>query len=97
LIDIRTIVSDAVIDLHYATADNFVHHRLYPTDARCLVHESMAPGLVTAARVLRRAGDVLVFWEAMNAGGLAVYAGEWWHFDGPGSRVHRPILDVPVD
>jgi D-alanyl-D-alanine dipeptidase len=34
---------------------------------------------------------------AMAAGGLAVYAGEWWHFDGPGAGDPRPILDVPVN
>jgi D-alanyl-D-alanine dipeptidase len=22
--------------------------------------------------------------------------GEWWHFDGPGAKEPRPILDVPV-
>jgi len=26
-----------------------------------------------------------------------VYSGEWWHFDGPGAGVDRPILNVPVD
>jgi zinc D-Ala-D-Ala dipeptidase len=35
--------------------------------------------------------------HAMNAGGLSVYSGEWWHFDGPGSAMHRSILHVPVD
>jgi D-alanyl-D-alanine dipeptidase len=34
---------------------------------------------------------------AMAAGGLAVYSGEWWHFDGPGAGTPRAILDVPVD
>ncbi|WP_184442556.1 M15 family metallopeptidase [Mycobacterium sp. AZCC_0083] len=34
---------------------------------------------------------------AMVAGGLTVYSGEWWHFDGPGADVPRPILDVPVN
>jgi D-alanyl-D-alanine dipeptidase len=34
--------------------------------------------------------------SAMNAGGLTVYSGEWWHFDGPGSKVARPQLDVPL-
>jgi zinc D-Ala-D-Ala dipeptidase len=34
--------------------------------------------------------------NAMAAGGLNVYDGEWWHFDGPGAGVHRPIIDVPV-
>jgi D-alanyl-D-alanine dipeptidase len=35
--------------------------------------------------------------NAMAAGGLTVYSGEWWHFDGPGAGVERPILDVPVN
>ncbi|MGH3598452.1 MAG: M15 family metallopeptidase, partial [Mycobacterium sp.] len=35
--------------------------------------------------------------DAMSAGGLSVYSGEWWHFDGPGAGVQRPILHVPVD
>jgi D-alanyl-D-alanine dipeptidase len=35
--------------------------------------------------------------DAMSAGGLTVYSGEWWHFDGPGAKDPRPILDVPVN
>lgn len=179
LVDVRTVVPDAIVDLRYATADNFVGVPLYPPDARCLVHESLAPGLATAAAALRAAGFALVFWDcyrpheaqvrmfqavpdpawvarpgeyarshetgrsvdatlardgapvdmgtgfddfsaranayatrgvserqqanraalraAMTSGGLAVYAGEWWHFDGPGADVPRPILDVPVN
>lgn len=191
LVDVRSIVGDAVIDLRYATTDNFTHTQLYPSDARCLVHNSMAPGLEAAANALRPAGQLLVFWDcyrpheiqirlfqvvpnpawvarpgpyatshlagrsvditftttqqpcpterraaqfcvadmgtdfddfsaratafatldvsataqanrarlrdAMKYGGLAVYSGEWWHFDGPGAGVQRPILDVPVD
>lgn len=193
LLDVRTVVPDAIVDLRYATSHNFVGVPLYPADARCLVHESMAAGLATAAAALRRQGDLLVFWDcyrphpvqvrmfqivpnpdwvarpgsyarsheaarsvdvtlaraatgaacpsdqrdhghclldmgtgfddftprafafasngvsalaqadrtrlrlAMNAGGLAVYSGEWWHFDGPGALVGRPFLNVPVD
>jgi len=179
-VDVRTIVPDAVIDLRYATPNNFVGTPLYPAGARCLVHQSLAPGLTTAAEVLRGQGLRLVFWDcyrphdvqirmfdvvsnpawvakpgpyarsheagrsvdvtivdatghlvdmgtdfddfsaratayatdgvsaaaqanrarlraAMSAGALAVYSGEWWHFDGPGAGVQRPILDVPVD
>lgn len=173
LVDVRTVVPDAVIDLRYATSDNFVGERLYPAGAPCLVHESMAAGLAVAAAALRP--DVLVFWdcyrphevqvemfevvsnpnwvarpgpyarsheagrsvdvtiagadmgtgfddftprslayatdgvsptaqanraklrEAMKAGGLAVYSGEWWHFDGPGAAEPRPYLDVPLE
>ena len=178
-VDVRTVVPDAIVDLRYATANNFVGVQLYPADARCLVHESLASGLATAAAALRAQGFTLVFWDcyrphavqvrmfdvmpnpawvakpgpysrshesgrsvdvtlaeggrlvdmgtgfvdfssratayategvsataqanrarlrtAMAAGGLAVYSGEWWHFDGPGAGVERAILDVPVN
>jgi D-alanyl-D-alanine dipeptidase len=192
LIDIRTIVPDAIVDLRYATADNFVGVRLYPRSARCLVHRSMAAGLRTAAHRLRHEGYVLVFWDcyrphavqvrmfeivpdpnwvarpgpyatsheagrsvdvtlataqtglrcpparrveqhcllnmgtgfddftprayayatdgvsatarsnravlrsAMESGGITVYSGEWWHFDGPGALVARPHLYAPL-
>jgi D-alanyl-D-alanine dipeptidase len=192
LVDIRTLVPDAIVDLRYASTDNFVHQARYPPEARCLVHESMAAGLTKAADVLRTQGFELVFWDcyrphavqvemfmilpdpnwvarpgpyatsheaarsvdvtlayanpaltcpadqvdhghclldmgtgfddftarahafatvgvtateqsnrsllraAMNAGGIVVYSGEWWHFDGPGAAVQRPPLDVPT-
>ncbi len=178
-VDVRSAVPDAILDLRYATADNFTGVQLYPADARCLVHESLAPGLAAAADALRAKGRTLVFWDcyrphavqvrmfeavpnpnwvarpgplarshetgrsvdvttadeqgrlvemgtdfddfspratafadgigaraaaeratlrqAMSGGGLAVYSGEWWHFDGPGAGVGRPILDVAVN
>lgn len=179
LVDVRTVVPGAIVDLRYATANNFLGTPLYPPNARCLVHESLAPGLATAADALRLNRLVLVFWDcyrphqaqvrmfeavpdpafvarpgpfarshvagrsvdvtiadpdrrlvdmgtdfddfspraaafatdgisrvaaanravlrnAMSAGGLAPYATEWWHFDGPGAGVDRPLLDVPV-
>jgi D-alanyl-D-alanine dipeptidase len=181
LVDVLSVVPDAVINLRYATANNFVGVPLYPADARCLIHQSLAPGLATAADTLRRSGERLVFWDcyrphdvqvrmfaavpnpnwvakpadyaksheagrsvdvtiadghygwlvdmgtdfddfsprslayatdgvsaaqqanrkrlrdAMSAGGLTVYEGEWWHFDGPGAGDPRPILDVPIN
>jgi zinc D-Ala-D-Ala dipeptidase len=181
LVDVLTVVPDAFIRLRYATTDNFVGQSLYPADARCLVHQDLAQGLAAAADLLRRHGEVLVFWDcyrphdvqvrmfqavpdpnwvarpsdyarshesgrsvdvtladghygwlvdmgtdfddfspralayakdgvaaaqqanrarlrdAMKAGGLTPYSGEWWHFDGPGANVPRPILDVPVN
>ena len=179
-VDIRSVVPDAVVDLRYATADNFVGRPLYPPDARCLVHESLAPGLAKAAEAFRARGAKLVFWDCyrphsvqvemfdavpdpnwvarpgtsarshesgrsvdvtladahygwlidmgtgfddfsskakafatdgvtaeqqanrawlrdgMAAGGLKVYSGEWWHFDGQDADVGQPILDVPL-
>jgi zinc D-Ala-D-Ala dipeptidase len=192
LIDVRTVVPDAIIDMRYSTADNFTKVRLYPFGARCLVHQSMARGLTVAANRLRHEGYRIVFWDcyrphsvqvrmfrivpnpnwvakpgpyaysheaarsvditlayasaghacaavqrvqhlcllemgtgfdsftprayafatagvsrvahahramlrtAMRGGGITVYVGEWWHFDGPGADVRRPILDVPL-
>ena len=190
-VDVRSVVPDALIDLRYATTNNFTGTQLYPSDARCLVHQSMSQELATAATALRPQGHVLVFWDcyrphdvqvrlfdvvsnpawvarpgayahshesgrsvdvtftsvqqrcpperlvsglcladmgtdfddfssratayathdvsadaqasraqlraAMTYGGLTVYSGEWWHFDGPGAGVDRPILSVPVD
>jgi D-alanyl-D-alanine dipeptidase len=181
LVDVLSVVPDAAVDLRYATANNFVGVPLYPADARCLIHESLAQGLATAADVLRRNGMRLKFWDcyrphevqvrmfeavpdpnwvarpsefarsheagrsvdvtlvdghygwpidmgtdfddftprslafatdgvstaqqanrarlrdAMQAGGLTIYSGEWWHFDGPGAKDPRQILDVPVN
>nr|BBX80490.1 D-alanyl-D-alanine dipeptidase [Mycobacterium florentinum] len=190
-VDVRTVVPDAIIDLRYATTNNFTGTQLYPSDARCLVHQSMSGGLATAASALRPRGHLLVFWDcyrphdvqvrmynvvpnpawvarpgpyanshesgrsvdvtftgvepqcpperhagglcladmgtdfddftpratafatqgvsataqanratlrdAMKYGGLSPYSGEWWHFDGPGAGVNRPILNVPVN
>jgi D-alanyl-D-alanine dipeptidase len=177
------VVPNALIDLRYATPNNFTHTQLYPAGARCLVHESLAPGLASAAKALAATGDFLVFWDcyrphdvqvkmfdvvpnpawvakpgnyakshesgrsvdvtlgnmteqcphclvdmgtdfddfspratafatdgvsigqranrarlrdAMSAAGLSAYSGEWWHFDGAGAGVQRPILNVPV-
>jgi len=178
-VDVRTVVPDAVVDLRYATPNNFVGVPMYPADARCLVHESMAQGLAAAAAVLRPRGEVLAFWDcyrphdvqvrmfeavrdptwvarsgpyarsheagrsvdvtiaddhglvdmgtdfddftpralayatedvsataqanrarlrdAMKAGGLTVYKGEWWHFDTSDAYEKRPILNVGVN
>lgn len=187
LVDVRSVIPDAIVDLRYATRNNFVGAVLYPAGARCLIHQSMAPGLQAAGRAARAAGEVVVFWDCyrphsvqrrmftevpnpawvarpdgysrsheagrsvdvtlarrgicsaprrvadhcllemgtdfddftaaatayatagvsstaqrnrahlravMAAGGLTVYSGEWWHFDGPSADIRRPIIDV---
>ncbi len=169
LVDVLSVIPDAVVDLRYATADNFVGTPLYPADARCLVHQSLAArtcrrrqrvsrtrtadgvlGLLPSAR--RSGPDVrggarpqlgrqaqriraqprrgplgrrdaggctracstwalasttspraqrlspptvsppqqqanrALLRDGMKVGGLSVYPGEWWHFDGAGRR-----------
>lgn len=102
LIDVRTVVPDAVIDLRYATADNFVGEQMYPANARCLVDESMAAGLATAADILRSGGDVLVFWDCYRPHDVQVRMYEavsepgWVARPGPYARSHEAGLSVDV-
>lgn len=100
LVDVRTVVSDAVIDLRYATPINFVGEQLYPSDARCLVHESIAAGLAAAAEALRP--DVLVFWDCYRPHDVQVRMYEavsdagWVARPGPYARSHEAGLSVDV-
>jgi D-alanyl-D-alanine dipeptidase len=100
LVDVRSVVADAVIDLRYATANNFVGFPLYPADARCLVHESMAPGLAAAAAALRP--DRLVFWDCYRPHDVqvrmfqAVPDPNWVAKPGPYARSHEAGRSVDV-
>jgi D-alanyl-D-alanine dipeptidase len=47
----------------YATVNNFVVVQWYPADARCLVHESLAPVLAVAANQPCAQANTLVFWD----------------------------------
>jgi D-alanyl-D-alanine dipeptidase len=102
LVDVRTVVPDAVIDLRYATPNNFVGVAMYPADARCLVAESMADGLRTAAGILRADGDVLVFWDCYRPHAVQVQMYEvvsepgWVSKPGPYARSHEAGLSVDV-
>jgi len=102
LIDVRSVVPDAVIDLRYATTNNFVGMAMYPADARCLVDQSMADGLKTAADLLRADGDVLVFWDCYRPHAVQVQMYEvvsepgWVAKPGPYARSHEAALSVDV-
>lgn len=102
LVDVRTVVPDAVIDLRYATSNNFVGVAMYPPDARCLVAQSMADGLRTAAGILRADGDVLVFWDCYRPHAVQVQMYEvvsepgWVSKPGPYARSHEAGLSVDV-
>lgn len=101
-VDVRTVVPDAIIDLRYATADNFVGKPLYPADARCLVHGSMADGLAAAAAALRPKGEVLVFWDCYRPHDVqvrmfdAVPNPDWVAKPGDYSRSHEAGRSVDV-
>jgi D-alanyl-D-alanine dipeptidase len=56
LLDVATILPDAVLDLRYATDRNFTGAALYPAGARCLLRPEVAARLVRAAAQLREDG-----------------------------------------
>lgn len=94
-VDVRSVVPDAVIDLRYAAPDNFTGKRLYPADARCLIHESMASAIAGAADALRAQGYALVFWDCYRPHKVQVMMFEavpdpvWVARPGPYSRSHE--------
>jgi D-alanyl-D-alanine dipeptidase len=62
LVDVARLVPDAVLDLRYATSDNFLGRPLYP-EARCLLLRPAAERLASAAARLRRRGYRLLLWD----------------------------------
>ena len=56
LVEVTSVVPDAVVDLRYATPDNFMKKAVYPSNARCLLLERSARQLKAAADVLREKG-----------------------------------------
>jgi D-alanyl-D-alanine dipeptidase len=56
LVDVAERIPDAVVDLRYASPDNFLKRQVYPDGARCLLHPLAAGRLEKAARTLREKG-----------------------------------------
>ncbi|MBI3070487.1 MAG: M15 family metallopeptidase [Deltaproteobacteria bacterium] len=52
LVDAATVVKNLVVDLRYATADNFLKRAVYPAGARCLLRPETAKRLARAQRFL---------------------------------------------
>jgi zinc D-Ala-D-Ala dipeptidase len=62
LVDVAGVIGDAVIDLRYATADNFTGKELYPV-ARCKLRRAVAARLARAAKALRAHDRRLILWD----------------------------------
>jgi D-alanyl-D-alanine dipeptidase len=62
LVDVAQLVPDAVLDIRYATADNFLGRPLYSA-ARCLLRRPVAERLARAAGRLRTLGFRLRLWD----------------------------------
>jgi len=62
LVEVTSVIPDAVIDLRYATADNFTGEVLYPT-ATCKLRRAVATRLAKAAALLRAQDRRLLIWD----------------------------------
>jgi zinc D-Ala-D-Ala dipeptidase len=82
LVDVASVVPDAIVELRYATADNFLGRALYPPDARCLLRRDVAARLARAAARLRGDGYRLRLWDCYRP--LAVQRAMWARMPRPG-------------
>ncbi len=62
LVEVARLVPDAVLDLRYATSENFLGRAVY-LEARCLLLRPAAERLARAAARLRRQGYRLLLWD----------------------------------
>jgi zinc D-Ala-D-Ala dipeptidase len=62
LVDLAVVDPRIVLDLRYATADNFLHHEVYPV-ARCLLRRAVAERLVRVEDALAADGLGLAMWD----------------------------------
>lgn len=62
IVDVAKIIPDAVLDLRYATKDNFTGEAVYPK-AVCKLHRAVATRLARAAKILRAQKRRLVLWD----------------------------------
>ena len=82
LLEVRKAIPDALVDLRYATPDNFVGEVLYPAGARCLLRRDTLERLVEAANRLREKGYRIKLWDCYRP--RSVQWKMWEKFPKPG-------------
>jgi len=83
LVDVQRPIPDLVLDLRYATPDNFLGKAVYPPDARCYLRRPVAERLARVARRLREAdGTRLRVFDCYRP--LSVQKQMWAIFPQPG-------------
>lgn len=63
LVEVTQVVPRVVVDLRYATAQNFTGQVLYPPSARCYLRADVAEALAKAATALAQEGLFLKLWD----------------------------------
>lgn len=81
LVDVEGRIPRAVLDLRYATAENFTGKALYPS-ARCLLRREVAERLARAAARLEKQGYRLRIYDCYRP--LSVQRAMWEVFPRPG-------------
>ena len=95
-VDLSVRIPDAVLDIRYATADNFTGVVLYPV-ARCLLRAEVAERLAAAADALRAKGHRLLLWDCYRPASIQR---ELWRRVPDPNYVAEPTFDdagQPVD
>src|SRR5438270_1901588 len=67
LVDAASVVPKLIVDLRYATADNFAGKALYPKDTVCLLRRSVAERLALAAKIVAKEKLRLVAWDCLRS------------------------------
>ncbi len=82
LVDILSLDSDIVVDLRYATKDNFMNYQAYPDNSRALLRRETAIKLIRACEIFKDDGYTLKIWDAYRP--LSVQRIMWQHSPLPG-------------
>jgi D-alanyl-D-alanine dipeptidase len=64
LVDVKKVVPTTVLDLKYATDDNFAKKAVYPSDARCYLTDVAAQALKSASDEFNTLGFSVKIWDA---------------------------------
>ncbi|MCX5741042.1 MAG: M15 family metallopeptidase [Proteobacteria bacterium] len=75
-VDVATVIPDAVIDVRYATKENFTGEVLYPV-ARCKLRRAVAARLARVAVALRAQDRRLLLWDCYRPS--SIQAVLWKH------------------
>ncbi|PTL84258.1 M15 family metallopeptidase [Vitiosangium sp. GDMCC 1.1324] len=82
VVDATEVVKDLVLDMKYATPDNFLKRKVYPDGARCLMLPETAERLKKAADTLREQGYRLKMYDCYRP--IAVQWEMWKIYPHPG-------------
>jgi zinc D-Ala-D-Ala dipeptidase len=82
VVDATEVVKDLVVDMRYATPDNFLKQKVYPDGARCLLLPETATRLKKAADTLRGQGYRLKVYDCYRP--IAVQWQMWKILPKPG-------------